>query len=129
MTYDELIQTLIDAHWSDWLRDEGEGVWTLKGDLHVTVRERRDANPGKLDEPWATFHQPAVIRIFEVWYGASFIMKYHFASVDGGRALLPYPKTRDELKITRAQLAVALAVNGQANSLHEYLHRVGMMVE
>ena len=129
MTYDELIQTLLDAHRDDWLRDEGEGVWTLKRDLHVTVRERHDENLGKLDEPWATFHQPADIRIFEVWYGASFIMKYYFASVDGGRALLPYPKTRDDLRITRTQLAVAIAVNSHANSLHEYLHMVGMVVE
>src|SRR4051794_27238309 len=124
MTYDELIQTLIDAHPDDWLRDEEKGVSTLKRDLNVTVRERRDQNRGKCDEPLASFHQPAETRIFEFWYCPSFIMKCYFASVDGGRALLPYPKTRHDLRITRPQFAVAIAVNSRANSLHEYLPMV-----
>jgi hypothetical protein len=131
MTYDSLIQTLIDSRPEDWLRNEDEKVWTLKRDLSVTVRERREEHVRTLDEPWAMFahHGPADIRIFEVWYGAAFVSKYDFAVVDGGRALLPYPKSRDDLRITRIQLAIAIAVNRQDDSLHRYLHMVGIVVE
>jgi hypothetical protein len=130
MTYDSLIQTLIDSRPEDWLRNEDEKVWTLKRDLSVTVLERREEH-GTLVEPWAIFgHQgPADIRIFEVWYGASFVSKYNFAVVDGGQALLPYPKSSDDLRITRIQLAIAIAVNPQDDSLHRYLHMVGIVVE
>jgi hypothetical protein len=131
MTYDGLIQMLIDSRPDDWLRNEDEKVWTLKRDLNVTVRERREEHVGKLDEPWAMFghHGPADIRIFEVWHGASFVSKYNFAVVDGGKAVLPYPKSSDDLRITRVQLALAIAVNRQDDSLHRYLHMVGIVVE
>jgi hypothetical protein len=131
MTYDSLIQTLIDSRPEDWLRNEDEKVLTFKRDLNVTVRERREAHVGTLDEPWAVFghHGPADIRIFEVWYGASFVGKYNFALVDGGRALLPFPQSNDHLRITRIQLAIALAVNRQDDSLHRYLHMAGIAVE
>jgi hypothetical protein len=131
MTYDNLIQTLIDSHPEDWLRREDEKVLTLKRDLNVTVRERCKEHVGTLDQRWAVFghHGPADIRIFEVWYGASFVCKYNFAVVDGGRALLPYPKSSEDLRITRIQLAIAIAVNRQDDSLHRYLHMAGIVVE
>jgi hypothetical protein len=131
MTYDSLIQMLIDSRPEDWLRSEDAKVLTLKRDLSVTVRERREEHVGTVDEPWAVFghHGPAEIRIFDVWYGASFVGQYNFAAVDGGQALLPYPKSSEHLRITRIQLAIALAVNRQDDSLHRYLHMAGIAVE
>ena len=131
VTYESLIETLIESRSEDWLRNEDEKVSTLKRDLCVTVRERSEEHFGTLDEPWAMFghHGPAAVRIFELWYGASFVSKYSFAAVDGGRTLLPYPKSSDDLRITRIQLAIAIAVNHQDDSLHRYLHMVGIVVE
>jgi hypothetical protein len=67
--------------------------------------------------------------VFEVWYGASFVGKYNFAAVDGVQALLPYLKSSEHLRITRIQLAIAIAVNRRDDSLHRYLHMAGIAVE
>jgi hypothetical protein len=122
---------LLDSRPGDWLRNEEEKVYILKRDLHVAVRQRHEERPGTLDEPWAMFghHGPAEIRIFELWHCASFVGKYYFAVVDGGRALLPYPKSSDNLSITRIQLAIAIAVNSPDESLHRYLHMAGIVAE
>ena len=129
MTYEGLIELLLSSSGEDWLRDSEKGASTSKRDLHVTVR-KRDEEPGTLDEPWALFrHNPAVICIFELWYGASHVNHYYFASVDGGRALLPYPRSRDNLTITRVQLAIAIAVNENTSQLHSCLHETGIRVD
>jgi len=114
----------------EWLHDDSHGVWTLKRDLNVTVRERSEEDRGTLDEPWAVQlgHDPVHIRTIDLWYGASLVKAFSFASVDGGRALLPYPKTREELVITREQRAIAVAVNSHLGRLQEYLEQAGIRV-
>ena len=129
MTFDELIRLLIDSNTNDWLRDDGRGIYTLKSDLNVTVREvtNEEPQPFKTEE-WATsFVKPAFTQAYELWYGASFVKQYYFAAVDDDRARLPYPKSRDELTITREQYAIACAVD-MFNSVDEYLERAGVGV-
>ena len=64
-----------------------------------------------LNEPWARFQEkPAVAWVYELWFGASFIKEYHFASVDGARAMLPYPDPA-RMTITNEQVAIANAVD------------------
>lgn len=131
MTYTELTEMLIDARFDEWLHNDHEGVWTLKRDLNVTVREsRRDENLGPLHEPWAVSlgHDPVHVRIFGLWYGASLVKEFYFASVDGNRALLPYPRTQEDLVITCEQFGIAVAVNGDTGLLHRYLDQAGVRV-
>ena len=64
-----------------------------------------------------------------MWYGSSFVGEYFHARVDGGRAMLPYPKTGDDLTITREKLAIAYAINiHSAERLHDYLGRANISV-
>lgn len=131
VTHDELIRALIDGGREDWLRDDELGIATFKKNLNVTIREVRteEREPFKT-ERWATGFpdKHAYVSIFHLWYGASFVKDYHLASVDGGRALLPYPKSEEELTITREQYAVARAVD-TLGTLGEYLDRAGFHVE
>lgn len=131
MTYAELTELLADARPDEWLHDDYESVWTLTRDLDVTIRERRrEEDLGTLNEPWAARlgHDPVHVYIFDLWYGASLVKAFHFASVDGIRALLPYPKSPEVLAITREQLSVAVAVNSHLGRLNEYLERAGIRV-
>ncbi len=130
MTYDELLDELIGSSGLDWLVDEGKGIFTLKGNLDVTIREVRTGVAGdrqKFQEDWAIkFPDPVAYRaIFEVWFRCSFVKSYEFASVDGGRALMPFPKAPDNVAITREQFAIADAVNfsGSRSHFEDYIGR------
>jgi hypothetical protein len=129
MTYLELTEIVARTHWDAWLHDADEGIWTLMEDLNVTIREIEDVRPGTIDEPWAAElgHEPARICFFGLWYGASLVKRFYFASVDGGRAFLPYPRSRHELVITPEQFGVAVVVNGERD-LRDYLNRARIRV-
>jgi len=130
MTYYELIQAIIATEPDGWLRNDERSVFTLKSDLNVMVREssRNDGEPQKFMEPWATNFpdRNAYIKVFELWYGGSFVSEYHFATVDGFRARLPYPNIEDHT-ITEEQYAVAVAVD-LLGTLDDYLQRARIRV-
>lgn len=130
MTHPELLDLLINSDREDWLRNDERGISTLKSDLNVTVRLRPDDEPQRFDtEDWATNFpdKNAYIRVFELWYGASFVDEYYFCSVDGHRAMLPYPKVGTR-SISREKYAIAKAVD-LLDSLDEYIGRANMEVE
>jgi len=116
MRYDELLDLLLASRPEYWLVDDEKGIFTLKIDLDVTLREV--GPPG--DEPEEPFAEEWALQFpsrdthrvtFELWFRASFVKRYYFAAVDGGRALLPFPKSAGDLTITREQKAIADAVN------------------
>jgi hypothetical protein len=119
MRYDELLDLLLASRPEYWLADDAKGIFTLKIDLDVTLREVRPPGDGP-EEPFAeewALQFPSLDThrvIFELWFRASFVKRYYFAAVDGGRALLPLSKSADDLTITREQKAVADAVNPPA---------------
>ena len=127
MTYSELMNLVLNSRREDWLRQEGRGVYVLKSDLNVTVREKpEELRP--FTEEWATRFpdRKAYSRVFELWYGGSFIKEYGFASVDGDRARLPYPEFGTNI-ITREQYAIARAVD-VVRGLNEYIRRARLVV-
>jgi hypothetical protein len=130
MTYSELIRAIITADRDGWLRDDKRSVFTLKSDLNITVREcsRNGAELEKCAEEWTTKFpdRNAYVEIFELWYGTSFVNEYDFATVDGFRARLPYPKINDHT-ITEEQYAVAVAVD-VLDTLDDYLKRARIRV-
>lgn len=132
MTFDWLNSIVIAANQQGWLRNAEMRTSTLKSDLAVTVRERDCGilNHERFEEPWAFSlgrDLPSVY-VFDLWYGASFVKEFRFACVDGGRALLPFPAKRDDLRITSLQLAIALAVNDN-DGFRDYLTRAGIQVQ
>lgn len=128
MTYSELMEMITGAAAEEWLHDDVKGVWTLKRDVGVTIRERRSDVPQPFKEAWARGFPDAgaCLCIFELWYGASPVETYTFARVDGGRADLPCPRSQEGLEITTEQFSIAVAVNGDPGRLHTYLNRAGI---
>lgn len=128
MTYHELLHLIVSSGPGDWLDDDERGIFTLKTDLDVTLREVRkdeDYEPRPFEEEWATrYPNPTAYSVqFELWFRSSFVKVYYFVSVDGHRALIPFPKSRDDLTITHEQFAVAQAVNLSAGESYfsEYI--------
>ena len=126
MTYDKLIEAVLNSAGADWLQDDSRGIFTFKPDLNVTIREVRGETRPFETEEWATkcADKHAYVAVFELYYGASFVKGYHFASVDGHRACLPYPRSSTELNITPEQYAVAKAVDVHG-TLDDYMVRAG----
>jgi hypothetical protein len=113
MTYDELLNLLVSSSREDWLHDDDHGIFTLRTDLDVTIREvRTERERRRFEEQWAKeFADPvAYHESYELWFRSSFVKAYTFVSVDG-RASLPLPKAPDDLTITREQYAIANIVN------------------
>jgi len=129
MTFDRLIQEIEAANHNDWLRDDEVGVSTLLNNVNITVRKIRKKGEELLREPWATKHfdRDASVCKVDLYFGASFVKRYHCANVDGGRATIPYPKSRDELTISREEYAIGAAVD-LIGSLDAYLNKCGIKV-
>ena len=130
MTYDELIEAVLNSDGDDWLQDDSHGIFTFKPDLNVTIRQVREEESQPFEaEEWATKFpdKHAYVAVFELYYGSSFVKDYHFASVDGHRARLPYPKSSTELTITPEKHAVAKAVD-LLGTLDDYMARAGLSI-
>jgi len=129
MTHQDLITVVTSSESDNWLKHEDRGVFTFKLNLDIAIREKhsQDLKRKPFKESWAMkFPDPVAFTvIYELWYRSSFVKEYYFVSVDGHRAMLPYPDTSrfsNHLRITREQFAIATAVNGLGNC-ERYLQR------
>ena len=115
MQYEELIGLLERSSVFDWIWNDDQGIAVLKANLNISVRRATDLDePEPVEEEWATkFPDPrAKMHRFELYFGATFIKDYLFASVNGGRALLPFPNVgTGQFIISPEQRAIADAVN------------------
>jgi hypothetical protein len=131
MTYSELKETLKEhAESNAWLHDDTKGIWTLKSDLNVTIREKRgEDDQDDFQEEWAKRvpDKSAKMVEFDLYYGASFVETHYIVGVDGFRALLPLPKLETET-IARDKYVFAKCIDFQ-NSLDEYIERCRLTVE
>ena len=127
MRYDEVVSKLNAAQHGEWLRNDELGIFTLETDIDVRVHEVHSEEERIYTEPWATnLPDPEAFKvIYDLYYGASFLERFYFVSVDGGRAAIPYPKGREDLRITSLQYAIGVAVD-LTDSLDEYLERCGI---
>lgn len=113
MRYDDIVQILLEGAPEHWLWNDERGIWTFKPDVSLTVRELRQDNPKPFREPWteAFADSKAVRCVIEVYYGAAFVQAFLFVAVDGGRAILPCPRSRTDLSISRLQRGIADILN------------------
>jgi hypothetical protein len=138
MRLNELIDTIIDTDYEDWTYDDEHGIRVLKADLSIFIQERRkpfdiesNVEPRTFDEKWATRFpdRKAYPVVFDLWFGNSLVKSYYFATVDGGRADLPYPRAADDLTITHEEYAVARAVNNGPSRVDFDRHILRFRVE
>ncbi len=81
-------------------------------------------------EPWANKHldASAVGYWSQLYYCATHIDSYVLVSVDGGRALLPLPNSRNDLVVKRRFYKVA-QIHDYLGSLDQYMVRSGLNLE
>lgn len=129
MTYDELIQIILNSSFPAWLYDDTRGIYTFKSDLHIRI-ERREPSEGSAEfhEEWANNHSdPNAERMYyDIYYAASLVESFMLVGVDGFRAYLPLPKAQTSIVPQRAYL-LARAVD-HIGTLDEYLQRSKLTV-
>lgn len=131
MTYTQLQQLIKDnASPTLWLHDDGLGIWTLRCDLHVTIRQiRSDVGGDDFHEAWAKKvpDKTAKVVLFDLYFGASFVERHHMVAVDGHRAILPMPEIGN-LSVPASKYHLARCIDFQ-NSLDDYMGRCGLSLE
>ena len=108
MKFEEIEKILKTSNPKDWLYDIDDEIYTYKPDvgLNILTKHPDDPDSGKeLDEEWVKkfSNNKAWMVIANVIYRGSFVKKYLFASVDGGRNIIALPKSATELEITHLQ--------------------------
>ena len=129
MKLDDVKKILATSTENDWIVDDESGSFTYKHDLNLHI-ERADYETYRdFNEPWAKSHPDSEAMAVEyvVKYGSSFVDKQVLVSVDGHRATLPMPKSRDDLRVTQSDVNFAKIVD-VGRRIDEYLRRSKIQV-
>lgn len=116
MTLQQVITTVMESRSEDWIFDGERQSWVYGLDLDIRFEGppiSYEHEPEVFDEPWAKQYpnSRAYRAFYQLWYRSSMIRSYFFVDVDGHRALLPLPRSREEMVITREQERVARILN------------------
>lgn len=131
MNYKEM-QGIIGANANPqaWLHYDSKGIWTLKDDLNITIRELRgDSSQREFHQEWAKgfLDKSASLIEFHLYFGASFVETHYLVGVDENRALLPVPKP-NTLIIHFYEYQFARCVDFH-NRLDEYMAKCELTLE
>ena len=97
--------------------------------LRVTIRyDERGVHTEDFQEPWANnfFADPKAKGYWvEVTYDRALIYRHVLVSVDGGRAMLPMPKSRADLTVSKLTYRLAQLFDS-LSTLDKYANRAGL---
>ena len=97
--------------------------------LRATIRyDERGVHTEDFQEPWANngFADPKAKSYWvEVTYDRALIYRHVLVSVDGGRAMLPMPKSRADLNVSKLSYRLAQLFD-PLSTLDEYANRAGL---
>jgi hypothetical protein len=129
-TYNEVLAKIAASDKEDWVLNQDEMERTYKGDLNIRIV----TDPGEgipFNEPWAQRlgHGPHKRQLFTIYYGNSFVREVQTVAVDGFRAYIPYPKSRDEIVITHWEYRFAKVIQPLLDTLDSYLQRASIQVK
>ena len=130
MKLDEIKEILATSSQDQWIVDDETGSFTYKDNLNLHIERADYDSYSSFNEPWATRHPDSSTSAIEytVKYGSSFIERRKLVSVDGHRATLPIPKSRDDLRVRPAEVNFAHIVD-IGDRVDEYLQRSQIKVE
>lgn len=119
----------------DWERVAIRWEETVYFKKNVNLRFEMEFNENgtqyeNFKEPWANKHPDPNASGYwcKLYYGATHIDSYILVSVDGGRALLPLPKSINELTINPLSYKVA-QIHDSLGTLNQYMARSGLTLE
>lgn len=130
MKLEKVKSILAKSSQEDWIVDDESGSFTYKEDLNLRI-ERSDFDTYRsFNEPWATNHPDSSAKAedYTVKYGSSFVEKFTLVSVDGHRATLPMPESRDSEFVSKEDVNFAKIVD-IGGRVDEYLKRSRLKVK
>lgn len=109
----EVDKILADSNSDDWIKDDETGNFTYKKDLNLRIEREAYEDHEEIEEEWAVDNPDshAVSIRYTIKYNNSFVDRKALVSVDNHRALLPYPKSIDELVVTENAVNFAKIVS------------------
>lgn len=106
---EDVIARVLSSAPEDYQYNDSTGVFLHRHDVKLRlIFDRSDESDRAFDEPWVReFPDPNASRqIVYVEYDGARVRTFYFVWVDGARYLLPYPKSRNDLRISQAQYHV-----------------------
>lgn len=138
MKYQELMDAIGSSTKGDWVQDDFQENWTYKSDLNIRFEDSTDRVVGsdrEFKEPWAEKLEHSGSpsrRTFTIYYNSSFVKTVYTVAVDGYRSYIPYPRSQEDLVISRWQYSFGKIIEpnaGPTSNLEHYLERAGIRVE
>ncbi|GKW32792.1 hypothetical protein PEC730217_15720 [Pectobacterium carotovorum subsp. carotovorum] len=111
---------------NDWILNNEGKPFVYKKDMNLTFTIEHTNTP--FNEAWATQHpNPNATQAKGYFlYSGNMIKEVWLASIDGGRAILPYPDAQTKSYISRSEYLMSQMFNDR---LDEYLQRSGLTVK
>lgn len=129
MNVNDFRKAILGSDFDDWICYDDYGTWVLKSDLLISI-EREDS--GDLDpffEEWATKHPDphAYRKRYLIKYAGNIIYDVNAASVDGGRAVIPWPNAETN-EIEPFANKIGEIVNNNLQEYYDYIRRCRLNV-
>lgn len=115
----DLIELLERAVPEEFEYNDSIGQFLYKRDVSLRLQFNRPDTDPEFNEDWVTKFPNKRAYQQEVYleYNGIRIETFWFVNVDGGRYFIPYPKSADDLRISRFQYHLALILNKISNNL------------
>ena len=132
LSTDEILNLIRNSSPSDWdvnySQDAEIAVFKRNPLLRIETRHTDEfVHSDDFHEKWANkFPDPhATSGYYHVYYGATRLRDFILVSVDGGRALLPLPKSALDLSVEPIRYKIALIFD-QFDNCDKYMRRAGL---
>ncbi len=120
--------------WSSAEYDYVNDTETIYFKKNVNLRfisgyDERFVQENRFKENWANIHPDsnATGYYIQLYFSSSHLSNFILVSVDGGRALLPLPKSRTNLEVSPLDYKVA-QIHDRLSSLNEYMARSELQI-
>lgn len=132
LSTDEILQVIVDSEPDDWelsvAQDAEIAIFKKCPSLRIETRHTDDfVHNDDFREKWANkFPDPhATSYYYYLYFGATRLKEFILVSVDGGRALLPLPKSAIELSVEPIRYKIA-KIFDRFGTYDEYMERAGL---
>jgi hypothetical protein len=113
-TKEQVLNMVLSSAPKDFGYDDSTGVFVHTGDVKLQIcLERSAESEEEFDEPWVyRFPDPKGTRQpIYIYYGGTRVQEVPCVYVDGGRHIIPFPKSRMDLTINRFQYHIGRILN------------------
>lgn len=129
----DVLDRLLTSNPDDFQYDDNAGVYLHHADVKLRLVLDRELAYDRFDEPWVwKFPNPSASKqMVYLEYDGARVRSFYFVWVDGHRYLLPLPKAREDLRVTKLQHHLALILGHPHYGYHvdQGLAKAGIAVD